>query len=377
MLQGEPQRDAIATLVERARSWIAFAAVAALAAGCVHAPLTCPAKGGAQWIELGSPHFLLRTDQAEFSARQQLVELEQRASLIAAHGFPSMPAIGKRLDVIVFDHSEDYAALFPELVDNAPEISMLGNNRMEVLGFFGSGKDAEHTPMIVMYLYDWRMPQHELVHWLMSLDLPRPAPLWLNEGMARLYETLEIDYEARQVIVGRPPHVGPRKDWPSARELIDDGGAGFHHKTRGLDFYSAAWMMIYILRHDHAAAFTAYREALRRGQPAVDAWREHLGGDWDAWDRELREYRIDLSDRPNAPIAERSPLPALDFSEPTSRRTLSDAEVHLLWAQLRDWSTPASRARARADLDEAARLAPESPDVKRWRARFDETAAPR
>jgi tetratricopeptide (TPR) repeat protein len=52
---------------------------------------------------------------------------------------------------------------------------------------------------------------------------------------------------------------------------------------------------------------------------------------------------------------------------------MSDAEVHVLWARLRDWDKPPQRAAAQADLDEAIRIAPEDPET--WLARGNLRAA--
>jgi tetratricopeptide (TPR) repeat protein len=76
--------------------------------------------------------------------------------------------------------------------------------------------------------------------------------------------------------------------------------------------------------------------------------------------------------RPHPP----PPHPAL-----LAERTLSDAEVHLLWARLDDWQD-AGVERARRHLDEALRSDPTSVDVHFWRGRYflargDEAAAER
>lgn len=65
-----------------------------LLAACGHtgyrAPLTCPERGGPQWIELRSAHFRLRTDLSPRQARLALSEYEQ-AHRFQQHHVPDAP----------------------------------------------------------------------------------------------------------------------------------------------------------------------------------------------------------------------------------------------------------------------------------------------
>jgi hypothetical protein len=48
-----------------------------LTIGCVHKPpLVSPAAGGAPWVELTSPHFVLDSDEPVAAAREALTDLE-------------------------------------------------------------------------------------------------------------------------------------------------------------------------------------------------------------------------------------------------------------------------------------------------------------
>src|SRR3954469_16217077 len=90
-----------------------LALVSLLLAGCAHtgyrAPLTC----GADWVEVTSPHFRVRTDQPRYVAERTIRMLEETHAAfekLFAVGMVSRPAEG-RVDFIALDRREDFLAL--------------------------------------------------------------------------------------------------------------------------------------------------------------------------------------------------------------------------------------------------------------------------
>jgi tetratricopeptide (TPR) repeat protein len=202
----------------------------------------------------------------------------------------------------------------------------------------------------------------------MSASLPQ-APRWLSEGLAEFYQTVEIDFDAGDAILGRPPDTFSHPDgWPTAEELIAADGKAFYDLKRVRGFYTAAWVMVHLLMREHAKELNEYRRAIAGGEGTIQAWRTHLGADWVAWDRELRGHVRDVSDRPDVPLAARQPLPErLVRHDAVTERALDDWEVHVLWADLR----PSNGAVTQADLDEAWRRAPGSAEVRFQRGRLE------
>ena len=347
--------------------WILPAALISVM-GCAHAPLTCPAKGGPAWLELGSAHFILRTDQSESAARAELQGMEQRAALLQQLAFPSLPTPRERLEVVLFEHQYDYADLFPEKIDQ-PDFSMLPSDRGQQIGFVTNDRDMDERPVMVTFSTTWETLQHELIHWFMGYSAPG-APRWLNEGLAQYFETLEIDFEASEVLVGKPPDVEASEDWPTARELVTADADRFYDRLRAFANYSAAWFFIHLLVNRYPDQLARYRADMQRGAGSIQAWLAEFGDDWEPWNRALREYKIDVSDRPDAPLAVRVKLPHLEPPQIEWVKPLGDERVHVLWARLRSWRGKRSRARVQADLDEAAAVAPHSAEVRFWRARF-------
>ena len=254
------------------------------------------------------------------------------------------------------------------MLDLTPDTSMLGHAQANFVGFWKRAQDLGETDCLVTDHPSWDIFQHELTHRIVGFALPQ-APTWLNEGLAEFYQTLEIDWEGRALTIGRPPYLASPTEWPTAEELVTADAGTFYKVARTSGFYSAAWVMVDLLLRRHPKQLADYIEAMRKGEGSIEAWRAHLGGDWAAWDRELRGYLPDLDHR-GLPIAERRPLPALTFPNPAWEKVLPDETVHLLWAELRNWDRPENGPKIEADLLEAARIAPESADVFFWRARY-------
>src|SRR5678815_2869113 len=77
-----------------------------------HGPVPpVPGKGGPAWIELTSPHFTIWTDGDPDRARQ-LVRKMERLRLILFHAvFPTAPAEGRDLAIVLRDDAELRACL--------------------------------------------------------------------------------------------------------------------------------------------------------------------------------------------------------------------------------------------------------------------------
>lgn len=342
-----------------------------LAAGACAGTFRSPEQGGPQWVEVSSENFVVETDRDVEVATRALRRFEAFREALERVVFSSESQPTGRTRIVLFGRADEYREIAPPGTD----------------GYFSRGRfSSDPEPLAVLHTDSRafvRSMQHELVHRYVAFHFPA-APIWLNEGLADFYSTLRLaDGEA---ISGDPPspayffltnHApiriqGTRFDLshyvPPVATLTRMGIREFYGLDRRettaarVAHYGAAWAVIHALvlgdrqRNDR---FLAYLNLLKSGAVSPDeAWARTLRSDEPALDAALRDLNPDSmvfnGKVEFVPSAIGSP----------SARTIPPAEVHRLWAQIRPWSTPASRARAREDIDVALRLAPDDP--KTW-----------
>jgi tetratricopeptide (TPR) repeat protein len=361
-------------------------------------PLSCPDEGGLAWRELTTRHFVLRTDLPEDCATAAATELEQTYASLRDIAFPYDIEPTGRITATFFAREKDYHAL------GAPTV---------VAGWFRDGRNAwdEHTQAVTSFsdINEVRsIFRHELTHRFVHFYYAQ-APIWLNEGLATYWETLDV--RGGMAWLGRPttPRAfGPTRwmgrlpatqdSWhhfaitadelPGIQELrgakvvqfygLDLGGhdAGGVRKVR--NYIAAGSMVSWLRTGPYAARFQAYLHGLGKARSDEQAWRQAFAGvdpaTIDAGWRKALDTPVDTVQR--TPY-EFPPVPA-----PT-HRLMSDAEVHLTWIKARfgDRGKQALRLDL-ADIDEAVRSAPNDPQVIFARAglklaagRLDEAAA--
>jgi len=325
-------------------------AVALALSGCASVQrqiLQSPAAGGEPWSELETEHFVVKTDQSEWAAKQALETFDQitRALLTLALPKGAKPP-ANRLDVVLFSHLDDLqtivgnkhvGAIYHFNIDGSPPSLLVATEH----GFVDT---FDRTRMSM---------QHELTHWIFHNAVPG-TPRWLDEGLATYWESLRL--EDGQAIIGSLPPLMLLADWPSTADLFAANYNDFVGEGGGR-YYSAAWGTVYLLYTKHPTEFARYLELLTSGARGEAAWRGAFGSfgareldaerDWFAADR---------------PWAHTVPL-AVPLRDIASGRHIAPADVHLLWAQLRPW-TDASLPSIAADLATAERLAPDSPSVQ-------------
>ncbi|WP_394827440.1 tetratricopeptide repeat protein [Pendulispora albinea] len=360
--------------------WLASVAAGGCGGTLARRPFTCPEKGGAAWSEVKSTHFTLRTDLEPEVARHVSAELETRFSALADLGFEPPLDVRTRLDIVYFRHREEYEKVAPKAT----------------AGVFGrEGGDFERGHIAILQ-GDFtqrakELVQHELTHFFVHAYYPQ-APIWLNEGLADYYESLDLDGE--MAVLGRAPRSSrfwkgpwsaklvdgeytwmiPMSEAPTARALLSMDAVAFEGASNrdvstpeGLKavqqmsaHYAGAWTLVHLLmaHPDYRTPFEDYRQRLLKGESSEQAWAETLG--------KVPEGKLekDYTDAlvPSEVITYRTKYtPARRAAEAT--RTLSDADVHMLWARLRDWRTPDGLAAARSDMNEARAHEPHHPEL--------------
>jgi hypothetical protein len=334
-------------------SWLAGLALVGLAACGLWAPLRSPEKGGATWHELTSEHFDLFTDALSSDARGELQEFEALRDALEQLAFPSGEARERRVSIVLFARHADYLAL-----------SGTGTIGLESPS---SSRDIERRPTIRLagdaILRAREIFLHEEVHELMYRAYGN-TPRWLNEGLAQYYSSLRI--EDNRAVPGTYILAGigvARQDIPSVVEILGAGLPDFDptdNKRTAARFYAGAWFLVHMLLdgpNTYRPRFNAFLRALSAGDSAEGAWHDAMAGiDPSRLEDDFRAH-VSASSWPlYAQQIQLSPPAAI------SERTMRPAEVHLLWARLAQ-PDPGGDSLAAREIDEAAGLEPNSPEV--------------
>jgi hypothetical protein len=329
-----------------------------------------------------SSHFVLRTDLDPQTARDDSAKLEEMFAALSELGFASADQPKGRVEVVHFRSKDDYQSV---------------TSKLSAGRFLASGiHDFERRPVALLggdFVRATRETMlHELSHVFVHYYYPQ-APPWLDEGLARYFETLTVEGEI--ATMGRPPRYQrfwkgswqtepglpgedtlliPVSEAPSSlalrtmtpREFYGDLSVDPSNSRgrRAMDalsvHYQAAWCLVHLLLTDnrYSDRFGEYLGRIRAGDPDAVAWSNTLGQlDGNTLER---DYAASLV--PNESIILRSKIQR-GRAEPTTVRTLTVAEVHVLFARVRPWDRPEDRQAAATDLVEARKSAPDDPEL--------------
>jgi hypothetical protein len=315
----------------RASLWLLL--TAALACSALQSRSAGAGKGDAAWREFRSQHFVLRTDAGSHEARESLAEFETIYETLRAILFAGDPGAATPMHVVLFEHGADLqrfippgtaAAFFPPRPDD-PE--------------------SQATMLLETAFSDEarRMFVHEMTHAFIGRSFGR-IPLWLNEGLAKYFETMRI--ESGRVVVGDPiPEFAIAANrLPSLSALLTADATTFYagsdaHSVEGMhqqiSYYAASWYLVHMFMHgkaDYRGRLHDFLDALKRREPAGQAWARAFD---EATSRRLAldylEYlRADSLDAGFVAVD----VPTTDKIDWTERVMPAD-EVQRLWARLR------------------------------------------
>jgi hypothetical protein len=275
----------------------AFAAVACLLL-CLTVPVPALARANDEWQGQATPHFAIYTPSQDKGARELLGRLEvariffEKTGLAAKTATPqlSILALGSTQDADVFRVNPAAYAFYQRTRE----------------GDFVVMRDLapEHLSVAV----------HEYTHFVVE-HAGLKLPLWLNEGVADLYSTVEAN--KAQVLVGAPP-VGREAtlngqrwiDWQTLT-AVDQDSPYYRQPSKMLLFYAQSWALVHMLALDsrYEADFPRFLETVSGGVATDAAMRlvygktlEQIGQDLAAYlgskRMSVRSFNIDARPSP-------------------------------------------------------------------------------
>lgn len=394
-------------MVSRRLALIALLSVQLAGCALFSPPLVSPAQGGDRWFELTSRHFVLQTDLDLDSARDVMLEFEHALDAITMLALPARLSEGERVKVALFHEERDYRQFGPPMLDGS-------------LGYW-LPRGLGPTPSVVLFgeLGDRTLSlfQHQLAHYLLRRRADA-LPTWLEEGLALHCATMRLEDD--RAYFGRPvaPDVltilfGQRRmevarqvqtaiglsRYPSVAELLAATPTMFYERPtirwdmpedelrRQARYSLGAFALVHLFmsRSDpYHERFAALRAALARGAPAAPWVRAYLDGMSPAELEDAYRHHLAYDVMPygaseqirvsNMRSGGFMPYPSLPVPYPERERSMSESEVHLLWAGLYPWMGAwFPWARAELAKAQAAATPAESSEVERWREAFSAT----
>ena len=166
-----------------------------------------------------------------------------------------------------------------------------------ISGFFLPGDDVNYIALSLDPRGDtYATAFHEYVHLHVKDNVPN-APLWLNEGLAELYEALE--FSGSDAIIGMPDHnylyLLRQREMLPLKTLFSIGPDSPHYNERDKAgvFYGESWALVHYLMFGDRARQDQFKKFLQRigsGDDAAKAIEATYGTTLDVIEQELQSY---------------------------------------------------------------------------------------
>lgn len=272
--------------------------------------LATPAQGWSTWTEVRSPHFVVYGNAGDKDLRRIALHFEQLRALFEQWGSRVDP--GKPVVILAARNEETMKRLLPGYWERE------GGKRPGGVYFSRFDKDYVVVRADIRGPFPHQIVYHEFVHLLNRLNFSR-LPVWLNEGLADFYATIEIKddvvswgrllpHQANRLThrrdrslqnVERSQQSGARLQPPIRLIPLDDLLSATHSsdlynqsKHSGL-FYAESAVLTHFLLLGHRAEgenpVVRYMKMIESGAPERVARRE-VFGDLSTLEEALRAY---------------------------------------------------------------------------------------
>ena len=189
--------------------------------------------------------------------------------------------------VIVFRDDESFTPFKPGYQGRPTSIT----------GFFLPGDDVNYIALSLDPRGDpYSTAFHEYVHLHVKDNIPG-APLWLNEGLAELYESLQ--FSGNDVLIGMPKpgylYLLRQVELLPLKTLFSVGTDSPHYNERDKQgiFYGESWALVhYLMLGDRARQdqFKQFLSRVARGDEVIKALEGTYGTTIDVIEQELEAY---------------------------------------------------------------------------------------
>jgi tetratricopeptide (TPR) repeat protein len=303
------------------------------------------------WLRIRTADFELFTTAGERAGRDLVRHFEQvRSFFLQIFGLQATD--GKPVRIIAFHSDKEFQPYRPSEAATA---------------FYRAGSEHDYIVMSSTDAEHYQVATHEYTHMLIG-QLSGTVPLWLNEGLAEVYSTMQ--QAGDKVQVGLPPPGRGRMlleaPWIPLDTLVSTGYDSplYNEKSRAGMFYSESWALVHMLDldGDYRPHLGAMLDALKTADSAA-AFEQAYGKSIAQVQADLLEYvhrdtlhgvafKIALEKSEESPeIAPHSAIPArLALAEVLSESPGKIAQAGEMYLQLardfpRNWEVEAALGR--------------------------------
>ena len=257
----------------------AFILFAALTAAFISAPQGFAADNDPTWTKLSTPNFELYTTAGEGTGRRAIKHFETIRSFFQ-QSMPGNRGQDAKVRVILFKNEKEYKPFSPNEVAAA---------------YYLSGHDFDYIVMNGFNEHAKPIAAHEYMH-LLTSHQKYNLPIWLNEGYATLFESLE-GY-AGKVRVGKP-HLGrlqhlDRKKWLEIERLteVEHDSPEYNTKDHAGVFYAQSWALTHMLNldKDYRTKLNDFLLRMAESKSAAQAFADVYGKTPDDIRQDLKSY---------------------------------------------------------------------------------------
>lgn len=205
--------------------------------------------------------------------------------------------IDKRFEVYLFQHKSDYDRLTGNRFPNTGGIFMAGARNLLAAFLETQGRDALRRTL-----------QHEAFHQFAFTHIGRNLPVWLNEGMAQLFE--EGIWTGRQFLLEQIPPRRVRQlkadfkargliDFKSFLAMSDEQWATnlANSADRGATQYNQAWAIVHFLvysKNDYRTRLNSMLENLHKGDAKETAFEVAFSKNYRGFQDRFVEWSSEL-----------------------------------------------------------------------------------
>jgi tetratricopeptide (TPR) repeat protein len=251
--------------------------------------LTEPSKAKDRWINVQTKNFDIISNADEKNTRDLALQLEQFRYTFTKI-YPDTPLSEPiPVTVFIFKDSGSFKPFKP---------FYKGKQRKEIGGYFKQGED-ENIIALDLTSDALRIIFHEYTHLLTSYSTIE-LPVWINEGLAELYSSFEM--EKNEAVLGTP--LATHVHYLRSNDLkllplntlinVDKQSPIYNESDKASFLYTQSWVFVHYLmlgdKGAHKHKLFKYIKLLRSGLATEDAFRQSFNVSFEEMEHALRIY---------------------------------------------------------------------------------------